>query len=243
MVERATGQPHSGSEAPAALNKEGRARRVSIVSMPLLALILLSFFLPSISICGGDPFSLLEMTSKDPLRWEKVLWILPPFIAGATLLLLTGVFISCNLYPGIRSVMVALLLLLWCLVSAGFTLALSAVVVIAVITDGGLKGPLLLAPWVIWSILLVLGAGLLVYRSKYHRGWSRWIYCLAAYGLLISAHFLWYFESLFECDIRYGGCIYFGSVAALIVTALSGIVPLPLWLRWNRLRAFDKSAV
>ena len=100
-------------EAQPGPREELPARRASAVSIPLLALIGISFFLPSFQICGGPPESVANLVGsfEEGVDWWSVIlgyvWLISPFLIAIVLLSVTAAALLRHAHPGRWSSLVA----------------------------------------------------------------------------------------------------------------------------------------
>ena len=211
--------------------EERRACRASAVSIPLLALIAVSFFLPSFRSCSS-PESVADLVGgfEQGVDWRSVVlgyvWLISPFLIATVLLSVTAAALLRRAHPGRRSSLVAAGGLLFCLLSVIYFPAFS---VASFFTDPDpIPFTVFDAGFLVGSVLSVAAAILLLFRLSRRHGWHRWGHFIGAYTLLIAPHSLWFWDALDECNVLYGGCMYIGAFLGLLLTSCWAIVPILL---------------
>ena len=221
-------QGEPGVEAGPEPREERHARRASAVSVPLLALIAVSFFLPSLQICGPPSESVADQVSgyeEGKAWWVNIfgrVWLISPFLIAAVLLSVTAATLLLRTRPGKWSILVA---------AGGLLVCLLSVIYFPAATIASLFGPypipitVSIGGFWVGSFLSATAAFLLFFRGSRWQGWNRWGHFLGAYTLLIAPHSFWFWDALDECNVLYGGCIYLGAVLGLLLTSGWAIVP------------------
>ena len=220
-------QEEPGDVAQPEPREQRHARRASAVSVPLLALIAVSFFLPSVQSCSS-PVSVADLVGsfEEGVDWWSVIlgyvWLISPFLIATVLLSLTAAALFRRAHPGRRSSLV---------VAGGLLLCFLSVIYYPLFLIAGFfeadHSPFTVsdAVFLVGVFLSVPAAILLFFRGVRQHEWRRWGHFLGAYTLLIAPHFYWFWPALVKCNVLYGGCMYIGALLGLLLTSGWAIVP------------------